>query len=91
MNKLPLIMLVFCLCFYLLHGTNNSAKNAHVLKPHLYDTLYPVIYNALPTSNGEYAFRTIPAKTLKVKLMPESGEVLVRKQRSAWKPISVTI
>ena len=63
-------MLVFCLYFYLVHGTNNSAKNAHVLKPHLYDTLYPVIYNALPTSNGEYAFRTIPAKTLKVKLIP---------------------
>jgi len=35
-----------------------------------YDTIYPVIYNCKATDNGDYAFRTIPAKELRVQIIP---------------------
>jgi hypothetical protein len=38
--------------------------------PVCYDTVYPVIYNCAAAPNGDHAFRTVPAKKLHVKLIP---------------------
>ncbi len=64
-----LILYAFILCA-LVQCKNNTAKTVQGIGPVCYDTVYPVVYNCAHASNGDYAFRTIPAKELRVKLIP---------------------
>jgi hypothetical protein len=63
------ILYAFILCV-LFQYKNNTAKTVQGIGPVCYDTVYPVVYNCAAASNGDYAFRTIPAKELRVKLIP---------------------
>jgi hypothetical protein len=71
--KLRRILVIFLGLLYLAIQINcnyKNPKNAEVPLAICYDTLFPVIYNCVAASNGDYAFRTIPSKKLQVKLIP---------------------
>jgi hypothetical protein len=66
---IQLILYAIILCAFV-HCKNNTAKTVQGVGPVCYDTVYPVVYNCAAAPNGDHAFRTIPAKKLHVKLIP---------------------
>jgi hypothetical protein len=66
-NQLILYALIFCV---FVQCKNNTAKTVQGVGPVCYDTIYPVVYNCSSAPNGDHAFRTVPAKKLCVKLIP---------------------
>jgi hypothetical protein len=58
------------LLFFIIFLCSNSANNNYSITSPCFDTIYPVIYNCQAANNGDFAFRTIPAKQLSVKLIP---------------------
>jgi hypothetical protein len=66
---IQLILYAIILCAFV-HCKNNTAKTVQGVGPVCYDTVYPVVYNCAAAPNGDHAFRTVPAKKLHVKLIP---------------------
>jgi hypothetical protein len=66
---IQLILYAIILCAFV-KSKNNTAKTLQGVGPVCYDTVYPVVYNCAAAPNGDHAFRTIPAKKLHVKLIP---------------------
>ena len=66
---IQLILYAIILCAFV-HCKNNTAKTVQGVGPVCYDTVYPVVYNCAAAPNGDHAFRTVPAKKLCVKLIP---------------------
>jgi hypothetical protein len=66
---IQLILYAIILCAFV-KCKNNTAKTVQGVGPVCYDTVYPVVYNCAAAPNGDHAFRTVPAKKLHVKLIP---------------------
>ena len=66
---IQLILYAIILCAFV-KSKNNTAKTVQGVGPVCYDTVYPVVYNCAAAPNGDHAFRTVPAKKLHVKLIP---------------------
>jgi hypothetical protein len=66
---IQLILYAIILCAFV-KCKNNTAKTLQGVGPVCYDTVYPVVYNCAAAPNGDHAFRTVPAKKLHVKLIP---------------------
>jgi hypothetical protein len=66
---IQLILYAIILCAFV-KSKNNTAKTVQGVGPVCYDTVYPVVYNCAAAPNGDHAFRTVPAKKLCVKLIP---------------------
>ena len=66
---IQLILYAIILCAFV-QCKNNTAKTVQGVGPVCYDTVYPVVYNCAAAPNGDHAFRTVPAKKLHVKLIP---------------------
>ena len=66
---IQLILYTIILCAFV-KCKNNTAKTVQGVGPVCYDTVYPVVYNCAAAPNGDHAFRTVPAKKLHVKLIP---------------------
>lgn len=69
MIKTGKIVLICIIGISIIQCSNNTV-NSPSASTSCFDTIYPVIYNCKPAENGDYAFRTIPAKQLAVKLLP---------------------
>jgi hypothetical protein len=66
---IQLILYAIILCAFV-KCKNNTAKTVQGVGPVCYDTVYPVVYNCAAAPNDDHAFRTVPAKKLHVKLIP---------------------
>jgi hypothetical protein len=62
-------LFIFSILIFFLFSCN-SKPVSEAGKGNCYDTIYPVIYNCGAADNGDYAFRTIPARELSVQLIP---------------------
>jgi hypothetical protein len=58
-----IVLCLFTPCTNVSKGESSNSKAC-------FDTIFPVVYNCMAANNGDYAFRIIPSKKLRVQLIP---------------------